>query len=160
MDGDLLWFSVLHRFAQEMEMEELEGYIEHIVFHNGDNGYTVMKVISEGEEIYCVGTLHMAEEGIQIALRGRYITHNQYGEQFQIEYTIHTQNVKGFRLENIPNDIEILYGPNTSSQSSYRIVNGHMSSSSSVTSSLSAYFARSSATISSGVLFGNISIMS
>lgn len=66
-------------------MEELEGYIEHIVFHNDENGYTVMKIISEGEEIYCVGTLHMAEEGIQIALKGRYITHNQYGEQFQIE---------------------------------------------------------------------------
>ena len=61
--------------------------------------------------------------------------HIAIGEQFQIEYTIHTQNVKGFRLENIPNDIEILYGPNTSSQSSYRIVNGHMSSSSSVITS-------------------------
>ena len=66
-------------------MEELEGYIEHIVFHNNENGYTVMKIISEGEEIYCVGTLHAPQEGIQISLKGRYITHNQYGEQFQIE---------------------------------------------------------------------------
>lgn len=64
--------------------------------------------------------------------------HIAIGEQFQIEYTIQTQNVKGFRLENIPNDIEILYGPNTSSQSSYRIVNGHMSSSSSITYSFIA----------------------
>lgn len=64
--------------------------------------------------------------------------HVEVGEQFQIEYSINTQNVRGFRLENIPDGIEILYGPRTREQSSYQIVNGHMSSSSSVTYSFVA----------------------
>jgi len=64
--------------------------------------------------------------------------HIGVGEQFQIEYSINTQNVRNFHLKNIPDGIEILYGPSRSEQSSYQIVNGHMSSSSSVTYSFVA----------------------
>ena len=55
------------------------------------------------------------------------------GEQFQIEYSINTQDVRGFHPGRIPEGIEILYGPSTSSQSSFQMINGHTSSSSSVT---------------------------
>lgn len=55
------------------------------------------------------------------------------GEQFRLTYTINTQDAKGFRAGNMPEEIEILYGPSTSTQSSFQLVNGHMSSSSSVT---------------------------
>ena len=55
------------------------------------------------------------------------------GEQFRLTYTINTQNVSGFRAGNIPEELEVLMGPSQSSQSSFQMVNGHTSSSSSVT---------------------------
>ena len=55
------------------------------------------------------------------------------GEQFRLTYTINTQNVSGFRAGNIPDELEVLMGPSQSSQSSFQMVNGHTSSSSSVT---------------------------
>ena len=55
------------------------------------------------------------------------------GEQFRLTYTINTQNGSGFRAGNIPDELEVLMGPSQSSQSSFQMVNGHTSSSSSVT---------------------------
>ena len=55
------------------------------------------------------------------------------GEQFRLTYTINTQDVSEFRAGNIPEELEVLIGPNRSMQSSYQIVNGHTSSSSSIT---------------------------
>jgi len=55
------------------------------------------------------------------------------GEQFRLTYTIDTQNVSGFKAGNIPDALEVLMGPSTSSQSSFQMVNGHTSSSSSIT---------------------------
>ena len=36
-------------------MERVTGYIEHIVYRNEDNGYTVMNVVSDEDEVTCVG---------------------------------------------------------------------------------------------------------
>lgn len=55
------------------------------------------------------------------------------GEQFRLTYTVNTQNVNGFRVGTIPAKLEVLMGPSTSSQSSFQMVNGHTSSSSSIT---------------------------
>ena len=55
------------------------------------------------------------------------------GEQFRLSYTVNTQDVKNFRAGNIPEELDVLMGPSTSTQSSFQMVNGHMSSSSSVT---------------------------
>ena len=55
------------------------------------------------------------------------------GEQFRLTYTVNTQNVNGFRVGTIPAELEVLMGPSTSSQSSFQMVNGHTSSSSSLT---------------------------
>ena len=55
------------------------------------------------------------------------------GEQFRLTYTVNTDDVKGFRAGNMPDDIEILYGPSSSTQSSWQMANGHVTSSSSVT---------------------------
>lgn len=60
-------------------------------------------------------------------------SHVVVGEQFRLTYTINTQNVSGFRVGNIPDALEVLMGPSTSSQSSFQMVNGHTSSSSSIT---------------------------
>ena len=55
------------------------------------------------------------------------------GEQFRLTYTVNTQNVSDFRAGDIPSELEVLIGPNQSMQSSYQIINGHASQSSSVT---------------------------
>ena len=55
------------------------------------------------------------------------------GEQFRLTYTINTQNVSEFRAGEVPEELEVLIGPNRSMQSSYQMINGHTSSSSSIT---------------------------
>lgn len=55
------------------------------------------------------------------------------GENFRLTYTVNTQNAKDFRIGNIPEELEIITGPYTSSQSSFQMVNGHTSSTSSIT---------------------------
>ena len=55
------------------------------------------------------------------------------GEQFRLSYTVNTQNVSDFRAGNIPTEFEVLIGPNRSMQSSYQMINGHTSQSSSIT---------------------------
>lgn len=55
------------------------------------------------------------------------------GEQFRLTYTINSDDVEGFRAGNIPNELEVLMGPSTSRQSSFQMINGRTSSSSSIT---------------------------
>ncbi len=66
-------------------MEILEGYVEHIIFRNGENGYTVMNVVADEEEITCVGVLQYIDEGEMLLMRGEYKEHSLYGQQFAIE---------------------------------------------------------------------------
>lgn len=55
------------------------------------------------------------------------------GENFRLTYTVSTQNVSDFRLGSVPEALEVITGPYTSSQSSFQMINGHTSSTSSVT---------------------------
>ena len=66
-------------------------------------------------------------------LTGRAPSQVAVGEQFRLTYTINTQDVKGFRAGNVPEEFDVLMGPSTSTQSSFQMVNGHTSSTSSVT---------------------------
>ena len=72
-------------------MEVIAGYVEHIIYQNAENGYTVMEVVADGEEITCVGSLRMIDEGEYIEAEGGYVQHALYGQQFSIErYEIKT----------------------------------------------------------------------
>ena len=66
-------------------MERIEGYVDHIIYRNQDNGYTVMNVIADGEEITCVGLLHYIGDGELVEITGHYKDHATYGRQLQIE---------------------------------------------------------------------------
>ena len=66
-------------------------------------------------------------------LTGSAPSHVAVGEQFRLTYTVNTQNVTDFRAGDIPDELEVLIGPNRSMQSSYQMINGHTSSSSSIT---------------------------
>ena len=61
------------------------------------------------------------------------------GENFRLSYIVNTQDVEDFRAGNIPSGIEVIAGPYTSRQSSYQMVNGHTSSSSSITFTYTLY---------------------
>lgn len=61
------------------------------------------------------------------------------GENFRLSYTINTQDVDDFRAGDIPSGLELIAGPYTSQQSSYQMVNGHTSSSSSITFTYTLY---------------------
>lgn len=65
--------------------DTVEGYVEHIVFRNEDNGYTVLNLSVDGSELTCVGIFQSVCEGEMIEASGEYTSHNVYGQQFQIE---------------------------------------------------------------------------
>jgi len=66
-------------------METITGFVDHIIYRNGENGYTVLNLICEEDEITCVGTFHMISEGESIEMSGSYVSHPSYGEQFKVE---------------------------------------------------------------------------
>ena len=51
-------------------MEVRKGYVEHIVFRNNDNGYTVFQLVSEEEELTCVGLFSVLAEGELVQVSG------------------------------------------------------------------------------------------
>lgn len=65
--------------------EVVEGYIERIVYRNEDNGYTVLSLQAEEEEITCVGSFPFVSEGEFIRAMGSYTEHAVYGQQFLVE---------------------------------------------------------------------------
>mgnify|MGYP002571886131 CR=1 FL=1 len=65
--------------------ESITGYIDHIIFRNEDNGYTVLNLIVKGSEVTCVGTFEYVGEGELLELHGFYVEHATYGQQFKME---------------------------------------------------------------------------
>ncbi len=73
-------------FGKEyLEVAVLEGFVEHIIFRNEENGYTVLNLISQEDEITCVGIFSVISEGESVELTGEYTSHPSYGEQFKVE---------------------------------------------------------------------------
>lgn len=65
-------------------MDTVSGYVEHIIYQNPENGYTVMELIGEETEMTCVGVCRGLTEGETIEARGEYTEHPTYGTQFKI----------------------------------------------------------------------------
>ncbi len=65
-------------------MESLAGYVEHIIYRNADNGYTVLNLVSVEDEITCVGIFSAIVEGENIEAQGEYTEHPTYGQQFKV----------------------------------------------------------------------------
>ena len=63
----------------------LKGYLEHFLFRNEENGYTVFNLAMEKEDVICVGFFKSIEQGETVELTGEFINHNVYGEQFKVE---------------------------------------------------------------------------
>ena len=70
----------------DKELLQLCGTVEEIVYRNGNNGYTVITVMSDGVTATAVGNMSDVNIGDEIKLVGNWKTHTNYGEQFAFEY--------------------------------------------------------------------------
>lgn len=66
-------------------METIKGFVEHIIYKNASNGYGVINVIVEEDELTCTGIFTHLDEGECIEAEGSYVEHPVYGTQFKVE---------------------------------------------------------------------------
>lgn len=66
------------------DVEKVTGYVEHIVFRNEENGYTVFHLENEDGAVTCVGNLNFITEGEMLELEGEYVNHSVYGNQLKV----------------------------------------------------------------------------
>ena len=73
---------------QDRKIEELNGSVEHIVYRNPQNGFTVMEVNVGGTLLSAVGEIDDIQAGEEVALTGYYTQHPNYGDQFRVEMCV------------------------------------------------------------------------
>lgn len=72
---------------QERELIELSGSVESVIYKNEDNGYTVLRLRNENDEVFTVvGTIPFAAPGETLFVTGQWSTHNVHGKQFKAEF--------------------------------------------------------------------------
>ena len=67
-----------------MEKETINGFVEKVVYRNNENGYTVVNISVEGDDVVCTGYFSDITEGDQIIAEGSFVAHKQYGIQFTV----------------------------------------------------------------------------
>ncbi|MBR5597828.1 MAG: ATP-dependent RecD-like DNA helicase [Lachnospiraceae bacterium] len=63
---------------------EITGYVDHIIYRKPENGYTVFVLISEGDEITCVGNMPQIDQGDNLCIQGEEVSHPLYGSQIKV----------------------------------------------------------------------------
>ncbi len=69
----------------ENELIHIEGTVETVLFCNEQNGYIVLDLDTGGDYVTVVGELGTIEEGEELRLTGKYVTHPKFGAQFRAE---------------------------------------------------------------------------
>ncbi len=68
------------------DKEQIEGFVEEIIYRNDANDYTVMLLaLSEDEYTVAVGEIPSVAVGEGVVLHGYWTTHAEYGKQFAFE---------------------------------------------------------------------------
>lgn len=68
------------------EQENIIGTIASVIFQNEENGYTVLRLVTdEGELVTVVGCIPCAAPGEELSAVGSFVTHPQHGEQFSAD---------------------------------------------------------------------------
>ena len=71
--------------ANEQEIEVLEGIIEHIIYANEENGYTILEFTTlKNELITAVGVMPYVGEGENLKVYGKWVHNVKYGRQFSV----------------------------------------------------------------------------
>lgn len=66
-------------------MVEIEGVVEHIVYRNDENGYTVAKVKHGKDLTPIVGFMPFLAEGQRVRVQGEWTLHQSFGQQIKVE---------------------------------------------------------------------------
>ena len=66
-------------------METVQGYIDHFIYRNESNGYGVIELQTEEEELICVGSFQGIDQGENVEITGLYVEHAVYGRQLKAE---------------------------------------------------------------------------
>ena len=66
-------------------LERLKGTVEHIIYTNEDNGYTVLDFGMEDDIVTACGTMPYVGEGDSLILWGNWVHNPKYGRQFKVE---------------------------------------------------------------------------
>jgi len=64
-------------------METIQGYIDHFIYYNETNGYGVIELYTEEEDIVCVGSFQGIGQGENVEITGEYVEHAVYGRQLK-----------------------------------------------------------------------------
>lgn len=70
--------------TREQQSETICGYVDHIIYRNSENGYTVLVLICNEDELTCVGVFSDIAEGENIEAHGEFTEHPTYGRQFKV----------------------------------------------------------------------------
>lgn len=70
--------------TREQQSETICGFVDHIIYRNSENGYTVLVLICDGDELTCVGVFSDIAEGENIEAHGEFTEHPTYGRQFKV----------------------------------------------------------------------------
>ena len=67
-----------------MQEESVKGIIDHIIYRNEENGYTVLSLHTDGKKLTLVGFFQVINEGESIEAFGHMTAHASYGDQFKV----------------------------------------------------------------------------
>ncbi|MBQ6403950.1 MAG: ATP-dependent RecD-like DNA helicase [Oscillospiraceae bacterium] len=72
---------------QDLELAELSGTVNAVIFKNEENGYTVLRMTtSDGELVTVVGCFPYASAGEDLVVSGSWTSHAVHGRQFKAEF--------------------------------------------------------------------------
>ena len=77
--------NTLFLFVKDDRMEKIQGYIDHFIYFNESNGYGVIELYTEDEDIICVGSFGGIGQGENVEITGQYVEHAVYGRQLKAE---------------------------------------------------------------------------
>ena len=93
----------------------IDGTIQHVIFENEENGYTVLRLVTgEGEAVTVVGTIPCAAPGENLIITGQWVSHPVHGEQVQAnQVERHMPTTEGEILDYLSSGIIKGIGPAT-----------------------------------------------
>ena len=71
------------KHSLENNQLKIDGTVERITFRNRENGYTVIKVLSDKNLIVAAGIMPFLQEGDYVSITGEYTFHQTYGKQLK-----------------------------------------------------------------------------
>lgn len=69
----------------QIQLQKLEGVVEHVIYENAESGYAVFEVNASDQDIVVAGNVGGIDNGMHVTVYGHMVNHPSYGEQFRAE---------------------------------------------------------------------------